>query len=260
MTNETFTFDPVKHVYTLDDKPLTGVTTILGVIAKPNLIQWAADMAVKYIKEKSEPLDDGLVGQPPSLVRVVTDEVLEEARLAHRKKKEKAGELGTDVHAQVEELIKLALQTDGYIGTHWIRDDHNKQIKNFIEWAAENNVKFLASEKRLYSTEHWYAGTADIICEIDSKRYVGDIKTSSGIYPEAYIQASAYAMALQEMEDNGNPEKKLLHAVKPMFDGVVIVNLRKDGGFEYRYNYDLEGNFKCFLGALTIYRHMAAIK
>ena len=38
------TFDAKKHVHTLDGKNLTGVTTVLSVIAKPALIQWAADM------------------------------------------------------------------------------------------------------------------------------------------------------------------------------------------------------------------------
>ena len=47
-------FNEEKHLYTLDDKPVTGVTTILKTIAKPQLIQWAANEAVNYIKLKSE--------------------------------------------------------------------------------------------------------------------------------------------------------------------------------------------------------------
>ena len=31
-------FEPKLHAYTLDDKPITGVTTILKIIAKPALI------------------------------------------------------------------------------------------------------------------------------------------------------------------------------------------------------------------------------
>ena len=40
-----FIYKDSNHSYTLDGKRLTGVTTILGVIAKPALIGWAARMA-----------------------------------------------------------------------------------------------------------------------------------------------------------------------------------------------------------------------
>ena len=43
-----FTFDEKRHRYYLDGKAMTGCTTVLGVIAKPALIQWAADKAAAY--------------------------------------------------------------------------------------------------------------------------------------------------------------------------------------------------------------------
>jgi hypothetical protein len=105
----------------------------------------------------------------------------------------------------------------------------------------------------------WIGGIADIICEIDGKRYVGDIKTSSGIYPEAYIQCSAYAECLREMSET-TPEQKLMNTVKQFFDGVVVINLKKDGKFDVGFNYDIEGNLRCFEAALCIYRHMESLK
>src|SRR3990167_4505258 len=81
------------HSYYADaegKKPYTGITTILGVLAKPALIPWAAKMVVEYIKSNAHPMaaipseekDGWFVG--PAL--------LEEAKNAHRKKKEAAGE------------------------------------------------------------------------------------------------------------------------------------------------------------------------
>ena len=40
-----YQFSEEGHLHILDGKALTGVTTILGVIAKPALIQWSADEA-----------------------------------------------------------------------------------------------------------------------------------------------------------------------------------------------------------------------
>lgn len=239
---ENFTFDPVQHLYTLDGKPLQGVTTVLGVIAKPMLIQWAANMACDYIQTNADKVDI-----EAGFNLDVWEKLIKEARTAHRKKKEKAGELGTEVHADIEVLIKKAIaHNKGRITTAHLESD-KEQVKNFVKWAIENNVEFLASEQRMFSREMWTAGTADIICKIDGKLYVGDVKTSSGIYAEHFIQASAYAAMLTE-----------IGAYKD-FHGVIILNCRKDGGFEHKYNFDLEGNLKCFKSALTLYRHLNAI-
>ena len=50
---ENFTFDEKTHRYYIGDKQRTGTTTVLGILAKPALIQWAANMAVDYIKENA---------------------------------------------------------------------------------------------------------------------------------------------------------------------------------------------------------------
>ncbi len=242
---ESFNFDPVEHVYTLEGKRLYGITSVLGVISKPMLIQWAANMAVDYIDSQwaKTPLvlDSEEMGK-------MWEKVLKEARTAHRKKKEKAGELGTEVHTQVEKWIKGCIEINGGMPVIIEDPNRNKQVQNFMDWAVEHKVKFLASEKRMYSREWWTAGTADIVCEIEGKLYVGDVKTSSGIYPEAFLQASAYSKMLCEM---GNYKD---------FGGVVIINLKKDGGFDFKFNYDLEGNIKAFEGALTLFKHLEAIK
>jgi len=228
-----YTFDEKQHLHLLDGKPLTGVTTVLSVIAKPALIQWSANEAIKFIKEKWG--DNGLTADQ-------LFEVLDEAKYAHRRKKEDAGAKGTEVHAEIEKYINHCISTGDLTG-NW---DKSKQTAKFAEWAIENNVKFLAAEKHLYSRTMWTGGICDFICEIDGKRYVGDVKTSSGIYPEMFIQASAYVAMLKEMGEED-------------FDGVVIVNCDKKGGFDVKFNYDLEGNLTCFKAALTLYRHLNAI-
>lgn len=239
-----FHFDEAAHTYTLNGRPLHGVTTILKVINKPALVQWSANVACDYITNNL-PLcwgDDGKTWNPEKF-----GEVVSEARTAHNKKKEDAGTQGTDVHGMLETLIKNAIEKNGGFVVQ-VETGLNNQVDTFIKWASENNVRFLDSEKRLYSETHWYAGTADFVCEIDGKLYVGDIKTSSSIYPEYFIQASAYAHALEEMN------------LYKGFHGVVIVNVPKKGGLNVRENYDLRGNFDCFKACLVIHNQLNAIK
>jgi hypothetical protein len=230
-----FVFNEEAHVYVLDGKPLTGVTTILGVIAKPALIQWSADMACNYVREKTIDIQFGFSIQ-------ALETILTEARLAHRKKKESAGTIGTEAHKQIENFIKGKPFDE-------MTDQVKSMVDQFIAWAKEHNVKFLESEKRLFSKEHWYAGTVDFVAEIDGKVWIGDIKTSSGIYPEYFFQTAGYQLALQE---NGE---------YPEIEGHVIVNIKKDGSkFEIEKSYGYQQSVEAFKAALTIYRAQEALK
>lgn len=234
-----FTFNEKAHYYELDGKRMYGVTTILGVIAKPALIGWAANMAVDHVIENSasEKTDDGLRYQ-------VIESVLADARKAHTKKKEAAGTKGTDTHALVEEYVKSCIEI-GHLAVLTDEQDKSDALVKFAGWALENNVKFLASEKRVYSEEYWTAGTADFTCEIDGKRYVGDLKTMKKIWDRTpFYQVAAYRKMLQEM---GEPE----------YHGTLIVNINKETNeLTEERSYDTEGDQKCFEAALCLYKNL----
>ena len=222
------------HVYTWNGKQMTGVTTVLGMIAKPALIQWAADMACEFIDQARQSekftLDD-------------LDEILKEARVAHTKKKEEAGSKGTDVHALVEKYIKDCIALNR--GEALAHETEDKMLLEFIKWAITNKVTFLESEKKIYSKEWFVAGTADFTCIIKDKRYVSDLKTMKKMWDRTpFFQASAYMKMLVEMGNNS-------------YDGTVIININKETNelTEY-YSYDFEADIKSFEAALTLYRNI----
>src|SRR6202034_4217965 len=108
MTDE-FKFDAKKHAYFLNGKPMLGCTSVLGVIAKPALVPWAAKMATEYIKEHAP-----FVKATPNYYEV-DEPTLEEAKNAHRKRKEDAADRGTDLHALVEEYVLECIErNDGF--------------------------------------------------------------------------------------------------------------------------------------------------
>jgi len=222
-----FQFNEGSHLYTLDGRPLTGVTTVLSVLAKPALIQWSANMATDYVRDNLTDLKD-------------LEEVLAVAKTAHRLKKEKAADTGTLAHKWIEDWINGKNPEPNPLVDH--------MTVNFVRWAEENKVEFLASEKQVYSRTHWYAGTLDFICKIDGKTYLGDLKTSSGIYDEYFFQTSAYQLALQELE----PDFKI--------DGHLIINCTKEGRFNKKFSFDYKKNIPAFLGALAIYRRKGELE
>lgn len=234
-----FTFDEKKHIYYLDGKALTGVTTVLNVISKPALIPWAVKMAVEYVSEHLTDIVDAMNNSEPEKY----NEILKEAKKAHTKKRDDAATKGTDIHSQCEEYINAMIK-----GEFYEIDADNDQLIKFVQWVKEHDVKFLASEKKMYSESLWLAGTCDFVAIVDGKKLVGDIKTTSGIYDlTPFMQCAAYRTMLEEMGETD-------------FEGSVIVRLGKDGSFEERYRYDFETDKEGFLSALKLYRALATYK
>ena len=217
-----YKFDDKNHIHLLDDKPLHGVTTVLSVISKPALISWAARMATEYVRDNLKSMDD-------------LEIVLEEAKNAHRKKKEKAGDWGTAVHLAIEEWIKDKKEPK-------LEAEQKVVFDKFKDWVKENKVEFLESEKHLYSKELWIGGVVDLVMTIDGKKYIGDIKTSSGIYNEAFFQMAAYDLCLREM---GGYED---------IEGYLVINLKKDGTIDFKRADNMEINRQAFLSALSLYK------
>ncbi len=240
-----YTFDEEKHVHMLDGRKIKGCTTILDVISKPALIPWAAGEVVKYIEENCdyEELENVEV---PDFYRV-TKEQLKAAKSAHRKKKEKAADWGTIVHKAIETWIKTNVVPTAVIakGENYILlDEHLVAVNNFVSWATQNNVEFLISEKGIYSEEWQIGGIVDFVCKKDGKLYTGDVKTSSGIYETYFLQTAAYAKMLIEM------------GLYPRFDGMVIVNCKKDGTINVEERKDVLGNIKCYEAAITLHNRL----
>lgn len=234
MEKEVYSFNKEKHIHTLNDKPLMGVTSVLSVISKPALIQWSANMAVDYIEQNFPTFDE--------IREKGFDQLFKEARSAHRKKKEKAGDWGTAVHEAVESWIKEKKSPKD------LDEMGMKAFNNFKEWAIKEKVKFIESEKHLWSKEMWTGGIVDLVFEMDGKKYIGDIKTSSGIYNEAFFQMGAYHLMLEEMGE----AKDIV--------GYIVINLKKDGTMDMKLAENMEINQNAFKHALELYKIINSLK
>lgn len=225
-------------------KRLTGITTVLSVISKPQLIQWSANMAVDYIRDNVSEIAKNN-GDLEYLKKLSEEwvKILEQARKAHIQKRDKAGQLGTDIHAQIERIVKNAIENyEGIIlfTNGW--EGEEKQVQHFLNWSKDNKIKFIESELHLYSEKHFLGGICDFICEIDGDKWIGDIKTSNGIYGDAFWQMAGYNILMNEM--------KIYSDIK----GYIILNLRKNGEFEEKRSISNEEHQKAFMACLDIYR------
>lgn len=231
-----YQFDKINHIHTFEGKPLHGVTTVLKVISKPALIQWAANVAVEYVKNNPLPLQqDGLDG-----VIGTSEEILEKARFAHKQKKEKAGDWGTILHEAIESWIKTGQEPQ-------LEEEHKVVFGKFKDWVKENKVEFIESEKHVWSKDMWVGGICDLVFTMNGKKYIGDIKTSSRIYNEHFFQMAAYNLCLEEMGEHQDIE------------GYVVINLKKDGEIDLMRADNLEMNRQAFLAALTLHKIISSL-
>jgi hypothetical protein len=241
-----FTFNEKTHRYYWGDEQMTGVTTIIGVIGKGDgITQWAANCAVDYIEKKGLAQYASKQGEVGGVIAYSASiETFLEARTAWKDERDKAALWGQITHKGVEMWIATKeIPTTGTLNDkeYKIEPEHKEAIERFVKWAEDNKVKFTESEKKMYDPEMFIAGTADFVCEIDGRKYIGDLKTGKSIYYEAFVQCAAYRHLLELMGEKD-------------FNGSIIVHLPQKGELETHERFDHETDLAVFKAALLIYR------
>lgn len=213
-----------------------GVTTVLkDIINKPDLMMWPLNEANKHLFGSrfdevllSYVYDPAMAFFKPDTGYTVAelDAALQASYKAHTKKSDRGKDIGHIVHTMIEDFL-LDRKTDDSLFEGVSDEDRfvaNKSYASFLRWWHSLDIKrVLATERPVYSRRFKYAGTFDLLVNINGKKYLLDYKTTNrskkapmGIYPEYFLQLGAYAYAYSE--ETG--EK---------IDDVGIVNVGKDG-------------------------------
>lgn len=179
-------------------RDLRSVTSITGIIDKPALVAWSANMAVDYIKrELFDKIDRGEM-KLADIETMDTAAIVKAAKAYHKKLKEAGGDKGTRVHAFVEQFVRATLSGDKD-ATITIAPDIQTPVRAFLDWYRDNKVVFRYQEQRVWSTDGGgFAGTLDGFWRVRGRWYVVDIKTSKDIWPEHRLQVAAYYHAFKQ--------------------------------------------------------------
>jgi hypothetical protein len=146
----------------------------------------------------------------------------------------KAAERGTSIHFSIELFNTF--------GVNEIHPDYLPYLEAYKKWAEKYLPIVQASEFRVYHPLYWYAGTADLICEIFGKMYVIDLKTTADL--KGYLvslQLAAYAEALKQ------------HGIK--IEAAAVLHIKKDGNFTFK-EYNINENFNVFLQCLNLQNYI----
>lgn len=192
---------PSGRFYLVDGESLPSVTHILQVIGKPALINWAANQERTLVSEAAADLYEDLARLPKPMPRTAYLTTLQ-SRLgkvkAHKRELEKAADIGTQVHALVE--WKLRVQLGQHVGLEpRVVDDAQWAFMAWEDWAKSVNLKPKFIEQTVYSRVHGFAGTMDLLADVNGVETLVDFKTGKAIYAEALLQNVAYQVGLSEM-------------------------------------------------------------
>jgi hypothetical protein len=209
--------------YLIDGIDMPSVTTVLSVIAKPALINWAAKQGAKAV------LKDPVMYDTPQAA----------AGAIYTIDGQKATDRGRDAHAVAEAYAHAILKGEQ---DQFVSDNaYFPSIRAFFE---QIRPEPLAIEVVLFSSVHQYAGTADLIAKVGDKLALIDYKTSKFVYEEYQLQLAAYA----------NCDTGILHdgtrfaANRPDIQSVVI--FRDNGTYVWQ---PVDGDFEAFLAAKKLY-------
>lgn len=170
-----------KRFYSWRNEKYWSVTTILsGGIPKPVLVNWAKKYTAEYAVDNFAALT--------ALVEVGRDDAVDWLKGAAYRERDRKADLGTHVHAAME------AHSLGKPFPEW-PENVRPRMNAYLAFVEAHNPVYLATEASVYNRSQRYAGTLDAIVELGGKRYVLDMKSSKGVYPEVALQLAAYRHA-----------------------------------------------------------------
>jgi hypothetical protein len=177
-----------------------SVTSALKALPKPFLIGWAAKVAAECAVE-----DHAVIGL--LLAKGDKRAAVDHIKGARFRDMGKKADRGTIVHSAVElylagkpidnDEVQARLEEKLVPKAMW--KSAFLMISAVLQYLQDTEPEVYWSESTVYSREHGYAGTADIL----ARTHVGgsrvpvviDVKTSKSIYDEVALQLAGYARA-----------------------------------------------------------------
>lgn len=159
-----------------------------------------------------------------------------------------AAQYGTNTHSAIEKYLK---------GQSIFVD--NSSFKAFINWwdklNSENKVEIIGQEEPLISP--FFAGTYDLLININGDPYLVDFKTSKHVGYKYFMQIAAYRNLLYTLKDiniKGCIILQLGKGAKPKYNDFVL-----DFNDPFHYEY-IESSLRTFMGIVYTFHNAEKCK
>lgn len=200
-----------------------GVTSITGMLPKPFLQRWNANMAAAHAVANADRIAEMAEDDREGALRWI-------AGAAYRYTKERS-RIGTAAHKHFEDMITGR-------DARFVSMEMGPYVHNFTEFLDAVQPELVRSEDVAWSDTHHYAGRFDAILRIrlneagkpDASGALAtvmvDWKTGKSVYPEVALQMSAYANADKIISLDGTSSPV------PELDGACVLHIT-DSAWEF---------------------------
>lgn len=232
---------PDHRYYFGEEGPYPSVTSILRVLAKPALDVWYRQQVAQAAVNR--------IGEWQTLGQA---EAVEWLLSMPERTRDQAASKGTVIHG----LVDLSGRSqDGLPGLK-VSPEYLTAMAAFQAFLARcgGPQAIVSSEKAILNRSEGYAGTFDLLMNIEGELWLIDVKSGKGVYPDFALQLAGYGMA-EHIALPGDPN--LYRFPEPKRYGVL--HIRPDQYAEgYRLiEYQITDRERlAFLAALELWRWM----
>jgi hypothetical protein len=187
-----------------DGTEVPGVTTVLRVLDKPQLVIWANRLGLKGIDSTK-----------------YVDELADIGKLTHYL-------VECDINGSTPDTRAFSMDQ---------LSQAEKCFQSWKNWRKGKTVEPILQEASFVSEAHRYGGTIDQYIRVDGVPTLLDIKTAKGIYDEMVYQVVAYDHLMKE---NGHqPEEAKILRIGRSDDETFEEKPIDTTGIKYRLQWDL---------------------
>jgi hypothetical protein len=167
----------------------------------------------------------------------------------------KAAFEGTQVHNAIDDFLNgKEINWLDEFGNAQYSLDVWKMILKFADFWNTHKPELVATEYHLFSDEHEYAGTTDIICRLNNQLWLLDNKTSNSLHTSYDLQLASYAKAWNETHDK-HIERTGILWLKASTRGEDKSGKKIQGkGWQLKEVDDIDRNFEMFLKIYDIFK------
>jgi len=219
-----------RHYRRNNGELVPSVTNVIGIMDKPALPRWAANMVAQRAMVLKH-----------SLAKMDDNEVVDTLKSAPWSKSRRASDRGTDIHAYLEAKMNRWEPED-------LSDDAIPFKDAADDWYEQVGASYEDVQTEVTMFNPAYAGTTDLIGRRDDRWVIADFKTSKAIYDEAALQLAALAGCLTVADGTPVPWRDE-DWVLDVWPELVVVRIGQDK-WEEKVVADTDGALMAFYGLL----------
>lgn len=201
-----------------DGTPVPSITTALGALEKPGIVDWHISQTVAYAVTHVDELLSRTEEQGMRFMqyysRRLNSSKVDEIDVYNYSKGvlEDLADLGDFIHDWIEADL------NGWIPEDPWRDDQAEMVMAYLDWKETQFLNVVATETTVFGNYNGfgYAGTFDIVAEVNGETWLLDIKTSRSVYESHVAQLGAIGAATDmAVEVPEGTEGAVLHKIVP---------------------------------------------